>query len=418
MVTYRPEKLSELVGVDKQIEQINGFLYDFQNNLTGHKNACLLFGYQGAGKTTLVGCIARHYNFPLIEINGSEVRTSKQLKETLTKYTSCSPRGIKNCIILIDEADGIFKTKDKKDSSSKNEGKSAIETLYSIIKKTRHPIFLTANDDYPLKPIHDIVIKVQFYKHTSKTIDTVLRRYTSDEDKIYRIIQNCEGDIRAAMNMLDSLSQKIFTKETIFEVVDNTMNGQVIDGDVDIDNEELLAWLEENAQYRLLGVSHLVTYQQLCNAGRLMRISSKHTRNILLTNCRLSSYFHINERMKTLPSSYVAKIRDTRQHIKTIKSLSNKLPLHTYRQFESELLPILRMLSKNLDWLKAIYYQYDLDINDVSLLLNVPKDDIAVTSFMECVKEENKIKKTEVHNQTQAFGVNTPKLRLSKVISG
>jgi len=409
MVIYRPQSLKELVGLEKQIEQVNSFLYDFQNNTVGHKNACLLYGHQGTGKSTIVECVAKDYNFPLIEINGSEIRTKKNLLQVLNKYISCSPRGVKHVIILIDEIDGLVK---HKSGEVLGEGRGGIDAIHTLIKNTKHPIFMTANDEYPLRPIQDMCIKVQFFRHTQKSIDTILRRYTDDEQKIYEIIHNCEGDIRSAMNMLDSLSNKVFTKETIFHVVDSILSGKKVDGDIDIDSETLLEWLDENAQYRLLGASHLLAYQNLCYASRMLWKSRYHAHKILVDNVRLVSYFHTNDQIKVLPPSFMSKLKDNKAHASVIKSLSAKLPLHTHRNFESDVLPILMMLSKNTEWLKNIYYQHDLNVDEIALLLGVPKNDITVVSFMEQVKDENKPQKA-IDEQRPAANV---KLMVSNVV--
>ncbi len=400
-VIDRPTSLSELVGLELQIKQVNEFLYNFQKNIKDHKKACLLVGHQGTGKSSLVECVAHDYGYRIIiEVNGSVERTGKNLLEKIEEYSTCSPRGFENSIIFIDEADGL--------------AMSTIRALPPLIKKIKHPIFLTANNEYPLERILDSVIKVQFSKHDTMTIETVLRRYTQDEQKIHEIIHYCDGDIRAALNMLESIPQKVFTKQNIVQVVDNILSGKEIDGDVDIPNDALLDWLEENAQYRLSlehgkggilsleleentqhwlsGTSHLLLYQNLCNASRLMQESPKYARKLLLGSWRLISPLDINtnEQVKVLPPSLKEKERDAKNHIKTVKSLSNKLPFHTRKRFESDVLPILRLLSKNEEWLKNICWQCDLNIDEVALLLNVPKHDIAVVRFMKKVKEEIK----------------------------
>lgn len=371
----RPVSLTGLHGIDKQIEVCKSFLHDFQNDTPGHKKAILLHGHQGTGKSSLVECLSHDYNFPVFEINGSETRTRDQFISTVTKYTTITPKSVKHCIIHVDEADGLSNVEDKNKEST-------IDVLYNIIKKTRHPIFLTANDDYPLRKLSDIVIKVPFYRHKPQTVSKILRNYTDDEQKIYDITQYCDGDIRAALSMLESIAQKRFTNDSIFHVVDNLLQHKHTDGEIDILNNYLIEWMEENAQHRLLGVSFLLAYQNICNSSRLLRESSKYSKLLLTENIRLVSHFRRNEYTKVLPPSFRARLKESNTHRKTILSLAKKLPFHSVRSFESEILPLLQNLSRNKEWLKQLYYQHNLNQAEVSILMNVPYDDIAVVSFI------------------------------------
>lgn len=391
----RPKTLSDLHGIDKQIETCKNFLHDFQENTPGHKNAILLHGHQGTGKSTLVECLCNDYNFPFFEINGSEIRTRDQLSSILGKYTTITPNGVKHCIIHVDEADGLSNV------SNKNK-ESAFDVLREIIKKTKHPIFLTANEDYPLRHINDVVIKVQFYRHKPQTIANILRKHTNDEQKIYDITQYCDGDIRSALSMLDSIAQKRFTNDSVFHVVDSILQHKVPDGEVDMKIEYLLEWFEENAQHRLLGVSFLMAYQNICNSSRLSRESAKYSKLLLLENLRLVSHFRRNEYTKVLTPAFNARVQDTIRHLKTVASLAKKLPVHSVKAFESETLPLLQNLSRNRDWLKQLYYQHNLSQGEVALLINVPSDDIAVTSFINDVEQ-----KSESNNQPKQTQVQT-----------
>lgn len=387
----RPTTLDQLHGIKKQKEICQAFLKDFQDKVPGHKNAILLHGHRGTGKSTLVECMANDYKYPIYEVNGSEVRTRDQLRE-ISKYTTVTPKTMKHCIIHIDEVDGLSNVKDKNKEA-------AIDVLYEIIKKTKHPIFLTANDDWPLRKLNDIVIKVQFYRHKPDTISNVLRQYTNDEQKIYEITQYCDGDIRAALSMVESIAQKTFSDDSVFFVVDNLLQHKEIDGKVDMKNEKFIWWMEENIQHRLLGVSFLHAYQHLCHASRLLRESSKYSRLLMTENVGIVSHFKRNGYIKVLPPSFNARIFDAEKHKKTIVSLAGKLPFHTFKAFESDILPLLINLGKNKEWLKLLFHQHNLTQGELALVMNVPYDDIAVTSFI--ADADAKTKQEPVAAQTQ-----------------
>ncbi len=384
----RPTTLDQLHGLKKQKELCQSFIHDFQNNIPGHKKAILLHGHQGTGKTTLVECIAHDYNYPLFEINGSLIRTRDQLKE-ISKYTTITPKNVAHCIVHIDEADGLSNVDDKNEEN-------AFDALYDIIKKTRHPIFLTANDDWPLRKLNDIIIKVPFFRHRPDTISNVLRQYTNDEQKIYEIIQCCDGDIRAALSMVESIAQKRFSENNVFFVVDNLLQHKEIDGKMDMDNKKFIWWMEENIQHRLLGASFLHAYQHLCHASRLLRESTKYSNLLMTENMGLVSYFKRNEYIKVVTPPFNARIKDANKHKKIIISLAGKLPFHTFRAFESDILPLLINLGRDKEWLKLLYYQHNLTQGELALIMNVPYDDIAVTSFIADMDDETDTKQETI----------------------
>ena len=417
---FKPETLGDLKGLDKNIDAVKEFIRSFQDKEIGYKKACLLSGHQGTGKTSLVHCLANEYGFPLVEINGSEIRTKDALIEALGTAISTFPMEYskdhvtKHRIILIDEADGLFIKKDKKgDGGYDSEfDKSGMGIIPEILKRSLHPIFLTANDGRRLKSIKNLLVEVKFYKHKPKTVANILRNYTNNEDHILKIAECCDGDIRAALNMLDSCVTKIYTEESIHFVVDSLLNGKPIDGYFDIENKVLLNWLEENIQYRSMGISFLQNYENLCNASRMLWKSSDMTRLLLVENTQLLSMFHINEWIKTMSPSYNEKRRvyETR-HI-VVKALADRLPLHTHKRFESDMLPILQRLAKDEKWLKDVYQQYLYDNNDdgnpkaevenmIALLLNVTKEDIAVKGFFDSVKDKKVIRKQEQQETQQ-----------------
>ncbi len=384
-------KLKQLLGINTNIEKLNEFLYDFQNKTLGYRKACVLHGHQGTGKTSLVHAIAEEYGFPLIEINGSETNTKDALISAIAPIISTIPieysrdKVTKNRIILIDEADGL--------------DRNAIKFLPEIFKLSLHPIILTANNFYPLSLLKNHVLELKFNKHKSTTITNVLKQYTNNEEHIIKITENCNGDIRAALNMLNSHITKIYSEHDKYFVIDSLLNGKEVDGTFSIENRELISWLDENIRYRSIGISFLQNYENLCNAARLERKSQKYTELLLTENTRLLSMFHINEWIKTLPPSYFEKMKIFNNRNNIIKMLANKLPTHTYKRFESDVLPLLQKHAKDESWLKEIYqiYLYDMDedgkptnevIGMVALLLNVPSDDIAVKGFFDSMKDK------------------------------
>jgi len=203
--------------------------------------------------------------------------------------------------------------------------------------------------------------------------------------------------------MLDSCVTKIYTEQSIHFVVDSLLNGRLVDGEFDIENKMLLEWIEENIQYRNLGISFLQDYQNLCNAARLMRQSSNMTHMLLVDNTQLRVGFMLMNGSKpwVLRTKKKSRVYGSRRDV--IKSLADKLPTHTHARFESDILPILQRLAKDEKWLKEIYLQYLYDndnynnpkievVDMIALLLNVSKEDIGVRGFFDIVKDKKVVK--------------------------
>jgi len=123
---YRPKTLKEFIkskGFNKKLEKIK---------LALDKNTpVIIHGEAGIGKTTLVHVLANEYGFKLIETNMSDERKKEDLVLMLRQVQM---KSFFRTLFLLDEADGINWTKEN------------TKIMREILTKTRHPIFLTANE--------------------------------------------------------------------------------------------------------------------------------------------------------------------------------------------------------------------------------------------------------------------------------
>lgn len=210
---YRPKSVKEVLGNPKAIKEVEEWIGSWKK---GKYKALLLYGPPGTGKTSLARAIANDLGYDFIELNASDQRSYKIIKEIVgpASQTSTLNRGEKR-LILLDEIDGITGREDR----------GGVKGIIEIIKDTRNPIILIANDPYAtqLRTLKSYCKSVEFKKIHSSTIVKILEKICKDqgiefEKKILEIIAKMnEGDLRSAINDLQSISQgrKKITQEDL-----------------------------------------------------------------------------------------------------------------------------------------------------------------------------------------------------------
>ena len=257
---YRPENFDEFRGSSKKIKEVKDWLENWDS---GKKKALLLTGKPGIGKTTLAHILADKNDLELVETNASDVRTKNALKENLEQAVKQRSFFGKGKLILIDEIDGM--------SRSDRGGRKIIK---EIIKESRFPVILTANDAYAngMRAIRNLSKTVKLGKVHTNSIAAHLKRICSEEgieyDKtaIKSLASKASGDMRAAINDLESLAHKYDeittevvkqlgyreTERDIFEalkILFKTTTAKTASNssqNLDVDYNEFMEWIREN----------------------------------------------------------------------------------------------------------------------------------------------------------------------------
>jgi len=215
---YRPKKISDVVGN----ELAKTAFINWLQNKRRRKKAVLIYGPAGVGKTALVNAASNQFNFTIIEMNASDTRTEKAINKVgkpatsfvaLDRFSSES----KGNILFLDEVDGVFGQQDW----------GGIKAIINIVKDSLIPVVMAANDSdqKKLRPLKKVCQLIRFQQVRIPLIITTLRRICATEnveaefEALERIAQNSLGDMRSAINDLQSISegkQLLALQDTMF----------------------------------------------------------------------------------------------------------------------------------------------------------------------------------------------------------
>jgi len=232
---YRPKSLDEIVGQEHIIPHLKEIV---NRKLKVH---FLFVGPAGVGKTSTAYALSNELKIPIVELNASDERGINVIRNKVKSYAFSSGERI----ILLDEADSMTE--------------EAQHALRRIMEKTSHIFILTANDEWKIiEPIKSRCVIFRFRKLKNEEVLRIILKILMAEkvnfkitpevkEAILTLIEYVKGDVRHALNMLDSLitANKEIVLENIKSLIPPDFATQLLQSIVEGKWEDGLKMLED-----------------------------------------------------------------------------------------------------------------------------------------------------------------------------
>ncbi len=249
---YSPKKIDEVIGNPEAMEKIKVWALEWSRG--ARKPPLFLYGPPGIGKTCLGRALANTHGWEFLEINASDVSDKDKLEKVLSAASSSSTLSGSLKLIFIDEVDGA-------------PGRGVVPAIYEAVKNTRQPMMIVANDawDQSLASLRTACTTLEMRRVNVRSIASKLKEMAKAEklemadEKAELISENSGGDLRAAINDLQSLAWKeeggLSERERekkIYDCVRKILKAADYDSakganrGLDMDPEMFFRWIEEN----------------------------------------------------------------------------------------------------------------------------------------------------------------------------
>jgi replication factor C large subunit len=421
---HRPRTLEEVVGNKAALGEMRNWA-DAWVAGNPKRKALVLSGPPGIGKTTAALALAHDYGWGAVEMNASDSRTAKRVQDVALRgalydtfsvdgeYIRAKDGGRK--LIVIDEADNLFVRVDRGGGAAISE----------VLRETQQPVILIVNDYYELtrksSAVRSLAKQVKFPKASPASIRTLLRRIAGAEEvrvsdeAVEYLAEACDGDIRAAVNDLQALSEgrEALSLKDIEGVgtrdsrLDNwSALREIFRGrscrasreralDIGASPEEFILWVDENLPYEYRDLRDLSRgYRAVTKAdvylGRVRRRQNYtfwgYASDMLtcgVTAARIGRYTGVQYRFP----SWLGKMSRSRGSREAHRALSAKIASHcrtSIRRAFREILPHFRELfRRDRAFRISMVRELGLDERDVATLLGEKPDSHAVRHVME-----------------------------------
>ena len=280
---HKPKNTKEILSQGSAITEMTNWIETWKPG-----KALFLHGPPGTGKTLIPEVMANERKWMLLQVNASEKRNSEAIENSLSESSKNLSLFHSGKLILIDEVDGI---------SSGDRG--GIGAIVKIIKESKFPIIVTANNPYisKLRPLRVHAKLVRLSKVNVKSIEKRLKEICekegvkADESVIKNLARWSSGDIRSAITDLQMLcegKEEISEKDleslgfreretNIFSILPTIFRSKNINAakkairNCDKDPDEIFWWVENNLHQEFTGPGSLAKAYDILSKADVFR---------------------------------------------------------------------------------------------------------------------------------------------------
>jgi replication factor C large subunit len=434
--TYRPGTLAEVRGNDSARDDLREWAETWED----HREAVIVHGSPGVGKTSAAHALANDLGWPTIELNASDSRTKEVIQRVAgeaAKSGTLDAGGSGRRLVILDEADNLH-------GSADYGGTRAISDL---VREADQPMVLIANEFYELSNgLRNACREIEFRDVSKRSILPVLRDICRREGIDYEdaaledIAATNDGDLRGAIKDLqamadgrdqltaaDVLSGSRDRTRGIFEYLDTVIKEagaeEALKASYDVDEtpDDLINWIEDNVPKDYHGEELAVAYGFLADAdkwlGRVRATQNYSFWRYAADNMTAGVAAARGEEKggwtRYGPPSYWSKLgrtrgtRETRDYVARQIAESAGTSIGTARR---EIMPYLAAMTHhctNRELTVAMVAQYDLDPEHVSLVSGSGEDTNKVQSIVEDARERREAAAVEASEGAFAGGTAT-----------
>lgn len=219
---YRPQKLGDVVGNTETIQALRRIAQD------GNVPHLILSGTPGIGKTTAVLCLARELlggdgrllKEAVLELNASDDRgidVVRNMIKTFAQKKVTLPHN-RHKVVILDEADSITAS-----------AQQALRRTMEIYSNSTRFVFCCNQSSKIIEPLQSRCSILRFNRLRDEDVLLVLKRilhhehvHTYTDDGLGALIFTCDGDMRQAVNNLQSVYYGfgLVSSDNVFKLVD------------------------------------------------------------------------------------------------------------------------------------------------------------------------------------------------------
>ncbi|WP_135364154.1 replication factor C large subunit [Halosimplex halophilum] len=409
---YRPSSLDEIRGNDKARDA----LQEWADTWEDHREAVVLHGSPGIGKTSAAHALASDKGWATIELNASDSRTKDVIERVAgeaAKSGTLTAGEAGRRVVILDEADNLHGNVDRGGSAA----------ITSLVKEASQPMILIANDFYEMSSgLRNACREIEFRDVSKRSIVPVLRDLCRKEDVEYddealdQIAEMNSGDLRGAIKDLQAMAEgrdrigadDVVTGERdrtegVFDYLDTVIKEagaeEALKASYDVDEtpDDLINWIEDNMPKDYEGEELAVAYDFLSNADRWLgrvRATQNYTFWRYATDNMTAGVAAARREPKGGwtrygPPSYWSKLgrsrgtRNKRDYVARRIAEAGGVSMSTARR---EILPHLSVMThhcKNRELTVAMAAKYELDTEHVSFVTGSGEDTNKVQSIVE-----------------------------------